>query len=59
MFKPVEIAVALCLIVLGCVAIYGSVKRNDEMVDARLACAGGSLEEYKACLDDLEGSGEQ
>lgn len=58
MFKPVEIALVGCLVAIGLFAVAANVSRNDEKALRYAECSGRSLEEYKACVAKLDGSGE-
>jgi hypothetical protein len=58
MFKPVEIFVAVFLVVLIAWGIVANVNRNDERAFRFAECSGRSLDAYKACVARVEGSGE-
>ena len=58
MFKPVEIFVAVFLVVLVAWGVVANVSRNDERAFRYAECSGRNLDNYKACVARLDGSGE-
>ena len=58
MFKPVEIVLIVVVVAIGVFAVAANVSRNDERALRYAQCSGRSLEEYKACVAKLDGSGE-
>lgn len=58
MMKPIEIVLIVVVVAIGLFAVAANVSRNDERALRFAQCSGRSLEEYKACVTKLDGSGE-